>query len=217
MDQNIENTASDSRKAKNFWKWFSKNKSNYLFLDTVSQDEKGRLLDLFIKELHKYSEHLYFEIGGHPDDEKIDLIITAEGVREHFRTAEFLVDKAPSFSDWQIIALKPPMGSGFKVKLGPHEFEPNKTIFIPLSSEEEPDGIGIQVCYPNYTEEEQNIFTNGTFFMLDVILGEKSVALVINYIDVVKTPEEIVKHPFMHLSEIKEYIDTKKINRKKAK
>ncbi len=210
MKEEFKNHTPDTRKAKNFWKWFAKEKSNYLFLDQVSEDEKGRLLDVFIKELHKYSENLYFEIGGDPNNEKVDLIITAEGVREYFDTVEFLVSKAPKFKDWDIIAFKPPLGTGFKVKLGEHEFEPSKTIFIPLSSEEEPDGIGIKVCFPNYTEEEQNIFTNGTFFMLDVILGEKSVALDIDYIDVVKTPEDIVKHPFMHLSEIKGYIDTKK-------
>ncbi len=216
MKEESLNIKPDTRKAKSFWKWFTKNKSSYMFLDQVSQDEKGKLLDVFIKELYKYSKNVYFEIGGDPKDEKIDLIITAEGVRAYFETVEFLVDKAPKFKDWKVIAFKPPLGIGFKVKLGTYEFEPNKTIFIPLSSEEEPNGIGIKVCFPDYTQEEQNIFTNGTFFMLDIILGEKSVALDIDYIDVVKTPEDILNHPFMYLSEIKKFIDKKKGREKKT-
>ena len=212
MSKDKSQITSESRKAKTFWKWFAKEKNKYLFLDQVEQNEKGILLDQFIKELHKYDKNIYFEIGGHPDDEKIDLIITAEGVKEYFDVVEFLADKAPKFKDWNIIAFKPPMGTGFKVKLGEHEFEPGNTVFIPLRSEEEPDGIGIKVCFPNYTEEEQNIFTNGTFFMLDVILGEKSVANDINYVDVTKTPDDLIKFPFLYLSEIKEYIDKKKGN-----
>jgi hypothetical protein len=47
-------------------------------------------------------------------------------------------------------------------------------------------------------------------------LGEKAVALDIDYIDVVKTPVDIAKHPFMNLSEIKGFIDAKKSERKKS-
>ena len=46
--------------------------------------------------------------------------------------------------------------------------------------------------------------------ILDTIIGEKSVALDIDHMEVIKTPENISELDFGHLSNIGEYISEKK-------
>ena len=198
------------QKANKFWDWFVANNKKYLFIGQVDRIEKENLVEEFIQKLHDFNDNLFFEMGGHPEAELVELIITAEGDKEFFGEVEYLVDKAPKIDNWEIIAFKPPMGIDFVTEYGGYKFDPKKTIFIPLHSEEEPTGVGIRVCYPEYNEEEKEIFINGTYLMLDVILGEKSVTLDIDYLNVIQTPENIGDIDFMHLSEIEQFIDNKK-------
>lgn len=194
------------QKAQTFWNWFSQAKNKYLFIKDVNEKERDKLMGEFISELHKYDEHIFFEMGGRPGEKKMELIITAEGIKEHFQSVEYLVENAPEFEDWEVIAFKPPMGTGFTARYQGYEFDPEKTIFIPLYSEAEPDSVGIMVCYPEYTEKERSTFLKGTYLMLDVILGEKSTTLDIDYLEVGETPADIGEYPFRHLSEIREFI-----------
>ena len=207
---------SEKQKAISFWEWFSKEKNKYLFLNQVNESEKERLLDCFLEKLHSYSENIFFEIGGHPEDTKVELIITAEGNQEFFDTVKILVNGAPEFENWKVIALKPPMGTGYKTEYGGYVFDPETTIFIPLNSEENPEDVGIRVCYSEFNEKKRDVFTNGTYLMLEVILGEKSTAIDIDYLDIIKTPRNIREYNFKHLNSIKEYIRAKRLNANKG-
>lgn len=198
---------SPEEKADRFWAWFSKNQNPFLFISSVSGEEKDRMLNEFIQQLHNYDENLYFEMGGHPDDEKIELIITAEGNAEAFPSVEFLVGRAPLFDSWEVIAFKPAMGTGFKTEYGGHIFDPEKIIFIPLKNPDNPKAIGLKVCYSDYTEAERDTFIQASYIMLDVILGEKSCAEDIDYLDVGPTPANIAEYPFRSLSSIQVYIE----------
>ena len=196
-----------------FWNWFEKNQSKFLFLnDIIDQEVKDKLLDELLAQLHLYCHELYFEIGGHPDDEMVEIIITAEGDRDYFEHVERLVNAFPSIKGWEAIAFKPPMGKGFKTNYQGKEFDPSKTIFIPLNHKEKPELVGLQVCYPDFNEEEKDIYFNGTYLMLDTLIGEKSATIDIDYLKVVKTPENIAESDFMHLENIEEHINYKKRN-----
>ncbi len=196
-------------KALRFWNWFTENQNKYLFIIEVDPEERDRLLDEFLTELHQFSEGTFFEMGGDPNA-KMELIITADGDVEYFKDVEFLVEHAPSFTNWEVIPFKPPMGNAFTTTYGDVEFDPHKIIFIPLSSKSNPENIGIRVCYNDYEEENKVVFINGTYLMLDVILGEKSVVEDIQYLEVVRTPDNIGTLDFRHLCDIKEFIDEQK-------
>ncbi len=198
------------KKASKFWSWFEENSKKYSFINQVEDNERELLLDNFVEALHKYNNNLYFEIGSHPDNLQFELIITAEGIIEYFEDVEYLVENSPTIKGWQIIAFKPPMGVGFKTTYRDIEFDPEKTIFIPLTNEEDSSAIGLSVCYSEYETDKKDTFTNGTYLMLDVLLGEKSAALDIDYVEIVRTPKNIGEFSFMHLSEIEEYIKAKK-------
>ncbi len=200
-----------NEKAAIFWQWFEKNHHQYLFINDIQDDdEKERMLDLFLTHLHVFNPELFFEIGGFPKNEKMDLIITAQGIVAQFESVEFLLSIAPQMKDWNFVAFKPAMGHNFTTTIGDKVFDPQKIIFIPLESEEDPKWLGIEVCYPDFEEDERNEFILGTYLMLDVLLGEKSTALDIDFLDVVATPDDLAEFPFMHLSEIKDYIDATK-------
>ncbi|MGZ5285192.1 MAG: hypothetical protein ACXWB4_06025 [Kaistella sp.] len=204
----------NQEKAQVFWKWFTINQDKFLFLNDVEEEVKEALLDEFLEQLHVFNENLYFEIGGHPDDSKVELIISAEGNVQFFPEVELLTELAPTFKNWEIIAFKPPMGSEFTIGYADYDFTPEETVFIPLVNEnDENSGIGLRIFYPDFTEEESVKFYAGTYLMLDVILGEKSAALDIDYLEVVKTHDDIEDYNFMYLSELKEYVDEHNVNK----
>lgn len=200
----------EDQKAERFWNWFDKNQNRYLFLSDITESKKDQLMDEFLDELHKFNENIYFEIGGHPEDEKVELIISAEGNVEYFASVEKLTSLAPEFKNWDVIAFKPPMGTGFSLDYGGRVFNPEEIIFIPLVSKKNPTAIGFNVCYPDYEESEREVFMNGTYLILDTIIGEKSNALDIDYMDVIKTPENIAEYDFRHISDIAEFIAERK-------
>ncbi|WP_209406435.1 hypothetical protein [Pseudozobellia sp. WGM2] len=200
----------EDQKAERFWKWFDKHQNKFLFLSDITESEKDKLMDEFLKELHKFNEDIYFEIGGHPEDEKVELVISAEGIVEHFPAVEKLTSFAPEYKNWDIIAFKPPMGTGFSLNYRGKKFDPEKIIYIPLTSKQDPKAIGFNVCYPDFEESEKEIFVNGTYLILDTIIGEKSCALDIDHMEVIRTPENIVDYDFGHLSNIAEYITERK-------
>ena len=201
----------EKEKISQFWDWFQKNNKSYLFLNQVdSISVKDDLLDKFLEKLHQYNDKLFFEIGGHPDDENVELIISAEGNVEYFEKVEHLVNSAPKIKHWQVIAFKPPMGKGFKTNYHDKDFDPSKIIFIPLNNEDNPNLIGLQVCYPDFNEEESETFVNGTYLVIDTLIGERSCALDINYLEVTITPSNIKDYNFMHLEDLQEFINNKK-------
>lgn len=197
-------------KAAEFWNWFSRNNHKYLFLGEIGDDEKNRMLDELLAHLHRYCEHLFFEIGGHPKDDHVDLIITAEGIAEHFDKVEELVDAAPVIKGWRFLKFRQPHGPGFRANYGGKVFDPDQIIFIPLYNEEIPEAIAIRVCYPDFTEEEKSVFINGTYITLDSLIGEKSVVQDVDYFDVVRTPEDISEDDYPRLSSIGQYIKERK-------
>jgi len=200
----------EDQKAENFWNWFDKKQNRFLFLSDVSESEKDKLMNEFLIELHKFNDNIYFEIGGHKDDEKVELIISAEGDLEQFPAVEKLTSYANEYKNWKIIAFKPPMGNGFSLNYRGKVFDPENIIYIPLTAKQDPKAIGINVCYPDFEESEKEIYINGTYLILDTLIGEKSTTLDIDHLEVIKTPEDISSFDFGYLSGIGEYITQKK-------
>ncbi|MCW3072063.1 MAG: hypothetical protein JWO44_1953 [Bacteroidetes bacterium] len=174
--------------AEEFWDWFRMNHHPYLFVNEVENAERERLFDLFIEQLHAYCEGLYFEMGGNPKEDQ-ELIISAEGIEKRFHKVEELVDKAPVIPGWKVIAFKQPKGEGFKTEYNGIVFDPENIYFMPLENSKEPQLIGIKVFVAGFEEETKNDFIAGTYLMLDGLIGEKSVTLDIDYLDIKGMPE----------------------------
>ena len=187
--------------APQFWKWFEENNKAYTFLDSVDDEVKEKLMNEFMERLHRFCDSIYFEIGGEPEGDQ-EVIITAEGNKEYFHKVEELVNSAPKISGWSFIAFKPPMEGHFRTEWGDIELNTEDMWFLPMSNSKNTD-LGIRVYLRNYDLiENKKLLITVLYKMLDTILGEKSFALNINYVDADLQPDEPGKkgmHPILKL------------------
>lgn len=193
-----------------FWNWFIENSSKYFSINQLTDlEEKERLLEEFLKQLHDYCDKLYFEIGGVPN-ERQELIITSAGNRDYFVKVEALVGRAPKLNDWEIIAFKPAMGTNFVTQYLGVELDPKKIWFLPLDNEKFPLALGLRIFLPIYTIEQQDILLEGCYQLLNTMLGEKSAALDVQHVEIDKIPNNPEENGLIEFSELVEYISWRK-------
>ena len=195
-------------KEKKFWDWFKKNEAKFFFLNQIDdKDEKESILDEFLENLHSYCDSLYFEIGGRPN-EKQDLIITAEGDTDFFNKVETLVNQAPELEHWNIIAFKPVM-EDFITEYNGIKLDPKSMYFIPLGNEAS-QKIGLRIYVDNYNSSNEKDFLYIAYLVLDNILGEKSNALDIGYVEMETLPAVSERKELIELTKLPRYIVWKK-------
>lgn len=193
--------------ANEFWDWFVANNSSFFFLNQIKDEqERERLLDLFLDHLHKYSDQVYFLIGGHPDETQ-DLIITAEGKVSAFDKVEELVKHAPKVNNWNIIAFKPAGDSNPTSQSNGVSLKAKDLWFTPLENKKRPDLLGIKIFIPDYQSERREDFLYVTHQLLDVLLGEKVYALNIHHVDIGELPDDYLNRNFIELLELPRYIE----------
>ncbi len=196
-----------AKKTKAFWDWFEKNNAGFLFITEVDADEQQRLLTQLLDKLHKYCDKLWFEIGGFADGTK-ELIITAEGDTAYFDKVTELIDSAPYVEHWEFIAFNPPMGVDFNVNFEDIELIPSEMWFLPLENPKSPYLIAIRICTDNFLQIKDNESLEPALYkMLDIVLGEKSFALDVNYIEIDDLPENPIAEGLIQLSELPAYVD----------
>jgi hypothetical protein len=159
-----------------------------------------------LEQLHNYSDKLYFEIGGFPDEDQ-ELIITAEGDKNYFGKVEELINAAPQIDDWTFIAFKPAMLENFKSKWDDLELDTENMWFLPLSNNKNQE-LGIRVCFSNQDLVKDNeTLTPLLYKMLDTIVGEKAFALDIHYVDTDLLPDNPEKEGLYPILELPRYIE----------
>jgi hypothetical protein len=197
--------------AKEFWDWFVKNNAKFFFLNQIDdEDEKEKIMDEFLKKIHEYSEKLYFQIGGHPNEVQ-DLIITAEGNIDYFDKVEELVRSAPQLKDWNIIAFKPPADSNFVVDLNGAKIDPRKTWFMPLENKKRPELFGVRLFIDDYSDSTKKDFLNVAYLALDSLLGEKANAINIQHLEVTKLIGDPIEKGLLSLTQLPSYIKKRKL------
>jgi hypothetical protein len=198
-----------------FWNWFKDNNKAYTFLNSVGEEGKETLLNDFLEQLHKYCDNIYFEIGGYPDEDQ-ELIITAEGNKDYFNKVEELVNAAPKIDRWAFIAFKPPMPDNFTSKWDDLELNTENMWFFPLSNDKN-QNLGIRVCFNNQDlVKDNNSLTPLLYKMLDTIVGEKSFALDIHYVDTDLLPDNPEEEGLYPILELPRYIEWHKSQRTKS-
>ena len=195
-----------------FWSWFEKSRAR---LETYTDDEREAVLDDILEELHKYSDGLWFEIGGHPEGPK-ELIISAEGDSDYFAEVVSLVAQAPKLEGWRFIAFKPPQGFEFATSYGDIHVDPSKSWFLPLDSASDPKSLGLRVAVANFHESKAEAFTTAVYLVLDAGLGELRARKCVNYVEVVAAPSNPEDEGFMELKELDQYITWREAKRGEA-
>lgn len=196
-------------KEEQFWGWFKENEAKYFFLNQVDDNkEKEKLLDELLEHLHIYCDSLFFEIGGHPD-EKQDLIITAEGDTDFFDEVESLVKEGPQLEHWNIVAFKPVM-TGFVTEYNGIKLNPEEMYFIPLGNKAS-SKLGLRIYAADYDPNQEKNFLTAAYLVLDCILGEKSNALDIGYIEIKNLPSIPEREELIELIKLPRYVEWKKL------
>ena len=188
-----------------FWAWFSGYSHNF----PQGGDLTGDIADLFgplSKQLDDYCKGLVFQIGYDKQSSEYELVVSADGDRKLFSQVEKLVDNAPNLEHWKITAFRQPTGDSAVIQYGTRSFDATKILFLPLIGDNYKPGVNIEVVYPDYREEDRNLFLGGTFLLLDAILGEKSTELDLGYINVTKMPDDTDRSQYIPLSELRNYI-----------
>lgn len=195
-----------------FWNWFKDHQSEYLHLNDLDKHRKEFLLNQFLKQLHKYCNKLYFQIGGNPSKERRELVITAEGNVDYFDAVEKLVNAAPKINNWQVIPFKQPMGIDFVTDYEGLKLDPQTMWFLPLINEKNLSMVGLRICIDNYDAEDANRYKRGVYQVLDTILGEKVVGTKIDYFDIdILSSYNPEKDGLFKLVDLQQYITRKKL------
>ncbi len=172
---------SDERRALEFWTWFFANEQHYRNMDEDGPDERDHRIKVFLDHLAPYNHELTFLTGTHADGTH-ELIISADGIQQHFWSAEYLVKSAPALKGWRFIALKPAQADFGPVQLNDKTFDLDTLQFARVQGEE--DELNVVIFHPSYEEDEQELHVVATYLLLDSLLGERSVTEDINGMDV---------------------------------
>ena len=196
--------------AKHFWEWFKEHNSAYLFLNDVDSDIKQNLLDTLQEKLSLYCDRLYFEIGGFKD-ERQELIITAEGEIDYFDMVDELVNAAPQISNWSFIAFIPPRDTHFELDYEGVKLSADDMYFDVLENSGEPDKLGIRVFTRNFEIiKDSEWLKPAVYKVLDTVLGEKSFAMDVDYVDIEQLSDDPQGDGLLHLSDLPRYISWKR-------
>ena len=196
--------------AKIFWEWFEANHKPYLFLNEIEASDKAALLNVMLVQLQQYCPQLGFEIGGTPG-EKLELIITAEGNTSYFNEVNTLISAAPKLDDWEFIAFVPPRGDGFEFGFEDVVLKASDIWFVPLKDRAHPEIVAIKVCTPHYDRlKEQEWLRPVMYKILESIIGEKSFALDLQYVDIGELPALPANEGLIQIAQLPKYIDWKK-------
>lgn len=191
--------------AKTFWDWFLTNNNAFFFLNQIEDKAvKEDLLSEFLKKLHEYSNGLFFEIGGYPDEEQ-ELIITAQGNKTYFPKVLELVNEAPKIKNWKIIAFKQPKEPDFITSYNGLELDPQKMWFSPLKNPNNAKALGIKVLINDFNPKKKQEYLFPIQIILDNILGEYSNAENIIHVEIGSLPEDH-ESKFIKLIELPNYI-----------
>lgn len=199
-----------TQNAKQFWDWFKEHSAPYLFLNEMDESKRSDMLVNLLDHLHWYCERLGYEIGG-DDDKEQELIITAEGNTDYFDEVEILIATAPSMPGWTFTGFIPPRGEDFELSFEDVVLKPNDVYFIPMRDLARPDSIAIKVCLAGYDRiKDEEWLRPAIYKVLENILGEKSFAMDLQYIDISALPDPQSPVGIIEVSRLQEYITLRK-------
>ena len=188
-----------------FWAWFVENEQ--VFYEVIKS--RTSIPEAFIKpvndKLNELRSECYYVLVGIADENRVELVISAEGVVRNFAFVDDLINEAPSLPNWQFTPLKPAIDlADMAIRMGDIEFRREKIKFYPIEEEGYPDLISLKITHEDFTEEKANLITNGVYIYMDHILGERNFASIIDAFDVVS--ESSIQAELVPIEKINDYL-----------
>ncbi|WP_298152269.1 hypothetical protein [Flavobacterium sp.] len=198
-----------------FWIWFIVNHKKLQDLRKLKPKEQKHFTFWLNWHLHFYAPGIdYILIFPHRQEKHTQMIITANGNPEYFRKVEEVVAAAPQLRDWKFTAFVQPSHDYEELEKGldkPYVFQDitlkvSDLKFVPFEYEGEKK-MDMIVYLKNYTvySHDKNLLQL-IYFMMQDLLGEKSLYENINFVELAQLPEEN-ENELICLYDLQFYID----------
>jgi hypothetical protein len=203
----------------NFWNQFKQNNFVFLLLNEIPKDELKIHFDKLIHCLHQYNKDLDLIIKNKKSE--AELIITANGNPYLFKEVELLVHHAPVIERWKITAFLQPETNLSKYQQGIDKPIENYGIFLkicemyfePLENPNNPNNLGVRIYTKNHIIHKENPrFREVVYTHVEHLIGEKSFANNINFIDTDQLPSDVIGFQLIELYNLEAYIKKLKEN-----
>lgn len=188
------------RKINIFWNWFQDN--NQTIKNLINEEPKSQqnIYYWLNKQLGYYSKELDFIIVfPKKDNQKTELIITANGNSDYFNQVIQLIDNAPKLRHWKFTAFIQPTENINKIiyRIDEPYIIPEITIktseikFLPLNYDEKTKKLDI-IIYLKYYNIQCNTKTlqQVIYIILNDLSGEKLVCQNINFVQLAQTTDD---------------------------
>ncbi|MGG0474901.1 hypothetical protein ABEY96_22240 [Priestia aryabhattai] len=179
---------------KDFWSWFEKNSEDYFRLDENNYDLLFNKLGL---QLSKYHKDLTFEFSVEMNQGKREFIISADGMVSAFPAVIKLVEEAPSFEKFTIVAFRQRQNSEQEIHFDDVVLD-TKDVFFTYREDKQLNCLDIVIYIKGYTEENDQ-FIGAAFIMLDSLIGEYDVGVKLGEITFEPYQEKQGAQPILHL------------------
>jgi len=203
------------RKINIFWNSFQDNNQNIKNLINETPHNQKQICYWLNKQLGYYCKELDFIIVlPKKENQKSELIITANGNPEYFDQVIDLINNAPVLKHWKFTTFIQPTANIDEIINGldePYIFQEItlKTIeikFLPLNYDEKIKKLDIIIYLKNYNIHcNTKILQQAIYIILQDLLGEKSLHQNINFIQLAKMPKKAEE--LIELYELQYYID----------
>lgn len=203
------------RKINIFWNWFQDNNQTIKNLIQETPINQQNITYWLNKQLGYYSKELDFIIVfPKRENQKTELIITANGNPEYFNQVINLINNAPVLRHWKFTAFIQPTANIEEMinRLDePYIFQEitlktSEIKFLPLNYDEKIKKLDIIIYLKNYKIHcNTKILQQAIYIILQDLLGEKALYQNINFVQLAKLPnntEELIE-----LYELQYYID----------
>lgn len=201
-----------------FWGWFYCNEITLQNLRAKDAKIQKAFIYWLDRHLHNYCEALdCIIIFPENENERLQLIISANGNPKYFDQVVILAEHAPSFKHWKIVPFIQPSENIEQMEAGldkPYVFKDiilkaSELKFMPLEYESEKK-IDMIIYMKGFTVHCKNKnLLQLIFIIMQDLIGEKALFKNINFVELAQMPEQH-GHELIKLYELQLYIE--KIN-----
>lgn len=174
-------------KAEKFWDWFSKRSDIYFHFEK----DQTKLFSELKFQLEKINHYIVFEFSSISPDGSRQFVISADGIKSIFPTVIALVEKAPIFQKWKIVAFRQPREAVTHLKYNDLIVNMDDVFF---KYGKDNGKIALELYIRGFYESAE--WTAITFILLDNVLGEYYAEEYLSSIDKKELIEEKVNELF---------------------
>ena len=169
---------------KDFWEWFEKHEKSFFTTVKNHKEIEKKFFDLLSPKLDELREDFFF-LTGMAEDDKAELILTADGNIKNIVFVEEIIAAAPQLKNWKFTALKPPLDiADVGIQMGEYKFNSENISFQSNDHPKYPDEIDLTIFHSELNKENKSLIGNGIYIFLDNYLGELNFVVTIDSITI---------------------------------